>query len=153
MMDLMKDFVFEYVTADQIIEDVDNNTGGFDHPYIYGNQESFDKLKAVYYAKPGDEDYDMQLQNWLKNDIVSDGVLAYENYAKWSHTYVNIEKNYVVDENGEPVYDEVTGEPIYVKGEPDEKYFELKVYYGNSSEFAETGELTKLADNMIIPAF
>jgi len=112
MMDLMKDFVFEYVTADQIIEDVDNNTNGFDHPYLLGNQESFDKLNAVYNAKPGDEDYDMQLQDWLRNGIVSDGLWAYERFAKWSHTYAKVAKNWVVDENGEAVMS-----PVYVNGE------------------------------------
>ncbi len=111
MMDIMKEFVFEYVTAEQIIEDVDKNTNGFDHPYLLGNQETFDKLKAVYNAEPGDEDYDSYLTSRLAN-IVQNGQNGFERYAKWSHTYATVDKNWVVDENGEPVL-----VPVYENGE------------------------------------
>ena len=50
MISVMKEFVFEYFTAEQIYEDVQNNTNGFQHPYIFANGEQLDALYEEYQA-------------------------------------------------------------------------------------------------------
>ncbi len=59
MLDLMKKFIFETVdmakpedtyiaTGKQVYEDAKANTNNFDHPYIYVDQSTFDKIKTTY---------------------------------------------------------------------------------------------------------
>ncbi len=58
MTDLMKCFIFNYATPEEIYEDVRENTNNFTHPYLHTTQERFDELRAIYYSKEGDEIYD-----------------------------------------------------------------------------------------------
>ena len=71
MMDIMKDFVFDYATPEEIIEDVETNTDGFTHPYLHTNQDRFDELRAIYYANEGDENYDPVLKSYITTRVNS----------------------------------------------------------------------------------
>lgn len=81
MMNIMKDFVFEYATPEEVYDDVEVNTNGFEHPYIHANQDKFDELRAVYLAKPGDPEYDAVLQAYIKR-LVNAGESDYKIYAR-----------------------------------------------------------------------
>ena len=48
IVNLMKTFVFNIPSADEIISDVKANTNGFDHPYLLVNAERFAELKNIY---------------------------------------------------------------------------------------------------------
>ncbi len=65
MMDLMKNFVFNYATPEEIYEDVRENTNNFTHPYIHANQDTFDNLRAIFYAEEGDENYDPDVAYYI----------------------------------------------------------------------------------------
>ena len=65
MMDLMKCFVFNYATPEEIYEDVRENTNNFTHPYLHTTQERFDELRAIYYSEEGDEIYDPIVWNTI----------------------------------------------------------------------------------------
>ncbi len=65
MMDLMKWFVFDYASAEEIYEDVRENTNNFTHPYLHTTQDRFDELRAIFYAEEGDENYDPTMQNYI----------------------------------------------------------------------------------------
>ena len=80
MLDVMKTFVFEYLTPEKAYEDVKENTNNFDHPYILTNQEELDMLHAVYTAEEGDENYDPELKSYLAR-LVSTAETRYKNYA------------------------------------------------------------------------
>ncbi|MBQ9085442.1 MAG: hypothetical protein IJY24_07305, partial [Clostridia bacterium] len=102
MVEMMKDFVFDYVTPEQVLEDVRENTNGFDHPYLLANQEEFDWLYSIHNNEAEEGTYDPNLVTYL-NRMVSKAESALTRYAKWSHSYVRVEANYEVDENGQPV--------------------------------------------------
>lgn len=89
MVAVMKEFVFDYFTADQIYEDVKNNTNGFQHPYILANGEQIDFMYNEYQAlnakaeadelEEGSEEYWM----WVHYQrIVDAGESYYKYYAK-----------------------------------------------------------------------
>ncbi len=48
MLDLMKKFIFDHPTAEQVYEDVKENTNNFQHPYILGTQEQWDAMYEEY---------------------------------------------------------------------------------------------------------
>lgn len=50
MISVMKEFVFEYFTAEQIYADVEANTNGFQHPYILANGDDIDMMYNEYQA-------------------------------------------------------------------------------------------------------
>lgn len=81
MMDLMKCFIFDYATGEEIYNDVKENTNNFTHPYLHTNQETFDKLRAIFYAEEGDENYDPEMRNYILKLIWS-GYEALGLYAK-----------------------------------------------------------------------
>ena len=89
MIGVMKEFVFEYFTAEQIYEDVQNNTNGFQHPYIFANGEQIDMMYNEYQTLneknnngelvEGSEEYWM----WVHYQrVVNSGESAYKRYAK-----------------------------------------------------------------------
>lgn len=81
MMDLMKAFVFEYASAEEIIEDVRENTNNFTHPYLHATQEKFDELRAIFYAEEGDENYNPTIRQYILNHLW-DGYEALVLYGK-----------------------------------------------------------------------
>ena len=89
MISIMKEFVFEYFTAEQIYADVEANTNGFQHPYILANGEQIDMMYNEYQtlnAKAldgtlveGSEEYWM----WVHYQrVVDTGESYYKYYAK-----------------------------------------------------------------------
>lgn len=48
MVSLMKLFVFDFPTGQQVYNDTKAKTNGFRHPYLFGTQESFDGLANAY---------------------------------------------------------------------------------------------------------
>ncbi len=88
---IMKNFLFDYISAGDIYERARDNTNNFDHPYLYANQEKWDEIRAVWLAGRLAEDSDPT------NDVPFDPTLyAYINrivnstisgdYAKYSAT-------------------------------------------------------------------
>ena len=65
MLDLMKTFLFDVATGDEIYDTIKTNTNDFQHPYILANAEKFAALKAAYAAVEGDENYDATLKAYL----------------------------------------------------------------------------------------
>ena len=89
MISVMKEFVFEYFTAEQIYADVEANTNGFQHPYILANGDDIDLMYNEYQTLnekaldgtlvEGSEEYWM----WVHYQrIVDSGENAYKRYAK-----------------------------------------------------------------------
>ena len=89
MISVMKEFVFEYFTEDQIYTDVESNTNGFQHPYIFANGDQLEALYNEYQALNaknlagelvvGSEEYML----WYNYDyIVRVAESSYQRYAK-----------------------------------------------------------------------
>lgn len=85
MLELMKDFIFENPEGDKIYEDVYENTDGLTHPYIFGTQEEFDRIRAAYLATPDSADYDAYLKSAL-DSLVSSADWYYRRLAHWTNT-------------------------------------------------------------------
>ena len=81
MMDLMKCFLFNYATPEEIYNDVKENTNNFTHPYLHTNQETFDRLRAIFYAEEGDPNYDPEMKDYILRLIWS-GYNSLSFYAK-----------------------------------------------------------------------
>ena len=111
MIAVMKKFVFDYFSAEQIYADVQANTNGFQHPYILANGEQLDfmrddyarlvEMKNLGTLVEGSEDYWM----WVHYQrIVDAGETYYKYYAKKDDngtydTYAGLEPD-PYDENG-----------------------------------------------------
>ena len=80
MLTLMKSFIFDNPTAEQIVEDITEGTNNFTHPYLIASQERFDELHAAYIAEEGDEFYDPALKSKLAA-LVSSAETTYKTYA------------------------------------------------------------------------
>lgn len=89
MVSVMKEFVFEYFTAEQIYNDVEANTNGFQHPYILANGDDIELMYNEYQTYnamaendtlvEGSEEYWM----WVHYQrIVDTGEKYYQYYAK-----------------------------------------------------------------------
>ncbi len=104
MIGLMKSFVYNYVTPEELYSDVESNTEQFTHPYLVADQERFDKLIAIY---DGTDDtvYDVDLKGGLTAKVKR----AYELYEYFALPSSKVPR---VDANGDPVlnYD---GKQIY----------------------------------------
>ena len=50
MVNIMKEFVFDYASGDEIYEDVKENTNNFQHPYLYGTPEQIETVYQEYMA-------------------------------------------------------------------------------------------------------
>ena len=66
MLALMKKFIFDYPTGEEVYADVKENTNGFTRPYLIATQDVFDSLHAAYLAKEGDEGYDANLKSQIE---------------------------------------------------------------------------------------
>ena len=80
MLLVMKKFIFDYPTGEEVYEDVKENTNGFERPYMMVRQSTFDKLHAAYTAEPGSADYDAHLKMQL-DALVDKGYSKYEGYS------------------------------------------------------------------------
>ncbi len=80
MMSIMKNFVFEYATPEEIVEDA-KNYSGLDHPYLYTNEEQAEEIRRRWLLEEGDEGYD-PLYDALVSKMVENGYWAYEVYSK-----------------------------------------------------------------------
>lgn len=87
-MDIMKDFLFEYLTADELYERAADYTNNFDHPYLIVHQERFDELHEVWVAGQTSEDddptndveFDATLYSYIRK-IVSSATGYYNKYS------------------------------------------------------------------------
>lgn len=82
MLDVMKRFIFDDKSGDEIYESVKLNTNNFAHPYLFANQDDFDALNLAYRLQEGDEGYDANLKNYLVS-VMAD---AEEIYVKYANT-------------------------------------------------------------------
>lgn len=101
MVNLMKKFVFDTVTADKladgyvangqlVYEDTKANTNNFSHPYIIANADVFEKLQTKYALTAGKDGYDANLNSYIDN-IIDEADAIYSEYAEVSgKTYVGI---------------------------------------------------------------
>ena len=80
MMNLMKAFVFNYASPEEILDNVRENTNNFTHPYLHATQDTFDNLREIFYAKEGDEKYDEEIQNYILR-LIWDGFYALAMYG------------------------------------------------------------------------
>lgn len=111
MLELMKGFVFEYAEGDEIIEDVRENTNGFQHPYLLGDSETFAMLNDLYTKREESEYYD---KDYL---LALDRVVGNGDW-KWNYRWYayNGEWTPVLDEDGQPIYEprvDKDGNPVY----------------------------------------
>ena len=121
MLQIMKSFVFDYKTPDEIRDEVEENTDGFTHPYLLGKKDEFDRLRSIYNAEPGDENFDGTIKNYLQT-LVNSADSAYNSYYAKPITTLITRTEFVldgdgnkipeVDEEGNPVFDE-DGNPVY----------------------------------------
>lgn len=87
-MELMKLFLFDYLTPDEFYERTLEHTNGFDHPYLITNQERFDELREAWLAgfaakdddPTNDVEYDVTLYAYI-NSIVDDALGYYNKYS------------------------------------------------------------------------
>ena len=74
MTTLMKKFIFNYASGDEIYRMVNENTDGFTHPYLYTGDDRFELLKKkyeAYYRGKNDPDYDEILSPYLFSTVIS----------------------------------------------------------------------------------
>lgn len=105
MVDIMKEFIFDYVSAEQVIIDVMENTNNFDHPYLFARQEKFDWLSDIYYGRLDEGTYDERIEGYIDQTLRSANT-AYQRYAKWIKSEVrlaNTNKYQFVDASGRTV--------------------------------------------------
>ena len=88
MLLIMKEFVFDYYTAEEIYEDVKNYTN-FEHPYILANGQQIDMMYEEYQALNAKAENDQLVigseEYWMwvhYQRIVNDGDWWYTYYAK-----------------------------------------------------------------------
>ncbi len=94
MRDLMGEFVFEYKTGEEVLEDARETTDNFNHPYLIADQDKFDWVRDVYLAEDeNDPNYNKAIQTKLKAYVAS----AEEYYQMWS---VSSGTEMVENENG-----------------------------------------------------
>ncbi len=88
MVDIMKEFIFDLVSEEQIIIDVQETTNNFDHPYLFARQDKFDWLSDIYYDRLDKSEYDPRLVGYIQQTMRS-AKAAYERYSKWILSYVH----------------------------------------------------------------
>ncbi|MBQ9070168.1 MAG: hypothetical protein IJY23_02295 [Clostridia bacterium] len=80
MLETMKSFIFDTVTASEYYNLIKENTNDFQHPYILTDQSYFASLFAAYKLAEGDEGYDKDLKAYL-DGIVKDAEEIFNTYA------------------------------------------------------------------------
>lgn len=94
MIETMKEFVFDFPTADQVLEDLRVGSNNFDHPYLYGNEDDFTYLREIYHADfSANPDSDEAILQKLVRSKVLKGINNYVSYAgmdadlNYNHTF------------------------------------------------------------------
>ena len=127
MLDVMKEFIFEYFTEEQIYNDVKETTENFQHPYLVADQDRFDELRAIYLAEEGDENYDANGKKYIQNQINS-AEKYYKQYAIPTATL----------EDGTQTWDEYVG---FLKANaPVNPYPETNGYDPDGGRLNESGQ-------------
>ncbi len=95
MLDIMKSFIFDEVTAEVVYNDVYENTKNengtpFSHPFLYGDQSLFDKLIAIYDGTDTTA-YDLDIRTALTNQV-NRAFSLYELFAMPSSEVVRVYK-------------------------------------------------------------
>ena len=108
MLDIMKAFIFDYATAEQIYDDLKTATNNFDHPYLVAKDEDFERLREYYYAEEDDGTYDPLLKKSIEAIIKR----ANQYFAAYAITYPDgsykcfNEANKPVNKHYDPTYEE-----------------------------------------------
>ncbi len=101
MVNIMKKFVFDTVTADKLADgyvangelvynDTKANTNDFTHPYIMADASVFENLSEKYALTEGKDGYDANLKAYIKS-MIDDADAIYSEYADVSaNAYVGI---------------------------------------------------------------
>ncbi len=55
MLDIMKAFVFDNPTGEEVYADAKEHTNNFEHPYLMANQEKFDEIHEIYLNTRGED--------------------------------------------------------------------------------------------------
>ncbi len=91
MLLIMKQFVFDYASADEIYEDIKENTNNFSHPYLFADQNRLDEMHEEYtYLNNGimsgkftEETHPDEYWMWVHYErAMMRGVSGYELYAE-----------------------------------------------------------------------
>ena len=98
MMNVMKKFIFDLPTAEQLYNDVKANTNDFQHPYLITGQDTLDRLYDIYHAEVDDEVYNEVVYNGLVREM-TDAEKLYRKYSLPSGT----------DGEGNPTYEIYNG--------------------------------------------
>ena len=116
MLELMQEFVYDDPKADEILTEMSAATNGFDHPYLYGNDEDFAFLRAVYndeYLKedgtPNEEFLalhgltleQMKILDTYITKQVNLGIYYYVSYIVPESLTVNGDPNYFFEADGD----------------------------------------------------
>ena len=65
MLTLMKKFIFDDPTEEELYEKVKANTNDFDHPYLIADDEKFEFMNDIYEGRAEDETY----KSWLDSAV------------------------------------------------------------------------------------
>ncbi len=86
-LNIMRDFLFDYITPEEVYERARDYTNNFDHPYIVVNQQRFDELSEAWnlgraaLADPTlDIEYDPTLYRYINTKVTS-GSSSYNKYS------------------------------------------------------------------------
>ena len=84
MLSMMKSFIYDYSSEEQIYNKTKENTDGFKHPYLYADEERFEYLRKCYEAcADGEENsYYDEYFTWVLKDIVVSARFFLSNHAK-----------------------------------------------------------------------
>ena len=85
---LMKSFIFNIPSADQLKTDVYENTNGYDHPFLVADADRFEELRAIYTkgnAATLTTDEERQLYDYI-NGYISSAKSTYQKYCGNSDT-------------------------------------------------------------------
>ena len=96
ILELLKQFVFDYYDGDAMYRIVSDNTNGFDHPYLIAKDCDFEYMNAVY----NEEEENPTYREWLLSFVQK----AEKNYQKYTtlpdpqkvanHTYLTKPKRF-----------------------------------------------------------
>lgn len=116
MLDILKQFIYESLSADEYYEGVKEFTESFTHPYIIATQEDFDNLNKAYLAEEGAAGYDANLKAYIAgvlaeaDAIYAELTTAAEGDVAVPYTYLKREivNPYAAEENND--YSMMTGQ-------------------------------------------
>ena len=124
MLDLMNRFIYNFIDEDEVYERAKELTNDFTHPYLFGGQEVYDKLIAIYLGEDT-TDYGIDLKEGITYQVQR----AYHFYA-----------HFAKPAGLSAALDEETGEQIYIKDTvvDREGARNFPAYYDENGELAAT---------------